>query len=135
MADRSSSPTSNHAAENDHGAANTPLPPDAMLAAVEGAMEDAMDAVPDALPDNMPPPPPPVKTRHVSLTFNGSGGQSVTFKLKDTMKFRKAMDHYSAKVQLPVDQLRFLFEGQRLGLDDTPATVSSSPSLSLGRSH
>jgi hypothetical protein len=61
------------------------------------------------------PPPKPVERRQISLTFNGPGGESVTFKLKETTKFRKAMDHYSAEVQRPVDQLRFFFEGQSLG--------------------
>jgi small ubiquitin-related modifier len=72
-------------------------------------------------------PPPPMKTRQVSLIFNGSGGESITFKLKETTKLRKAMDHYSAKFQRPVDQLRFLFEGHRLGGDETPVAVSSFP--------
>jgi hypothetical protein len=39
------------------------------------------------------PPPKPVERRQISLTFNGPGGESVTFKLKETTKFRKAMDH------------------------------------------
>jgi small ubiquitin-related modifier len=99
--------------------------PEIMEDAIEAAREDIRrehGMYEHAMP---PPPPPPVKTRQVSLIFNGSGGESITFKLKETTKLRKAMDHYSAKFQRPVDQLRFLFEGHRLGDDDTPLAVSS----------
>lgn len=141
MADGNSSPACDaYDADDDDGAANIPLPPPVMQATVEDAMEDdAMNTMSDAVPNALPPSPKPkpveVETRQVSLTFNGSAGESVMFKLKNTMKFRKAMDHYSAKVQRPVDQLRFLFEGQRLGTEDTPAAVSSFLlSFSLGSS-
>jgi hypothetical protein len=70
--------------------------------------------------------PPPVEPRQLEIHFNGSGGESVTFKLKNVTRLRKAMDAYSARVQRPVDQLRFLFEGSRLGAEDTPAAVSTS---------
>ncbi|GAB7327900.1 hypothetical protein MBLNU13_g11682t1 [Cladosporium sp. NU13] len=108
---------------NDNGAVNNPLPPDAILTAIQNAMEDAH---PEGMPDAPPPSPQPVEPRQVErrfveLVFNGSTGQSVTFKLKDTTKFGKAMDAYSARVQQPVNQLRFLFEGKRLGTEDTPA--------------
>ena len=111
MADGNSSPAS-----NTHGAVNDPPIPDAM---------------PGGLPHAMPPLPKQVEMRQLELTFNGSAGESVTFKIKNTMKLRKAMEAYSARVQLPVDQLRFLFEGQRLGNEDTPAAVSAylTPSL------
>jgi hypothetical protein len=113
MADGNSSPASNargvdHAA--DHGAVNnTPPAPDAMS---------------DAVPNQFPPLPQPVEMRQLALTFNGSAGESVTFKIKNTMKLRKAMEAYSARVQRPVDQLRFLFDGQRLRNEDTPIEVS-----------
>jgi small ubiquitin-related modifier len=140
-----------YAADNDNGADNlnnavrTPHPlsndtmavlknvvregyyPEIMEDAIEAAREDIRrehGMYEHAMPPP-PPPPPPVKTRQVSLIFNGSGGESITFKLKETTKLRKAMDHYSAKFQRPVDQLRFLFEGHRLGDDDTPLAVSS----------
>lgn len=83
---------------------------------------------PNAMPtdDAMPPPPPPAaEPRMVELHFNGNAGQGITFKLKNTMKLRKAMDAYSARTQQPVDQLRLLFEGARLGGEDTPESVSS----------
>ena len=124
---------------NGNGAANNPLSPDAILAAIQHAMDD--DAYPKGMPDAPPPSPQPVEPRQVErrfveLVFNGSTGQSVPFKLKDTTKFGKAMDAYSARVQQPVNQLRFLFEGKRLGTGDTPAAVRSlTPFLSLARSH
>ena len=115
---------------NGIGAVNNPLPPDAILAAIQEALEDAH---PEGMPDAPPPSPQPVEPRqveqrqaeprHVELVFNGSAGESVTFKLKTTTKLQKAMDAYSARVQQPVDQLRFFFDGQRLGAEDTPVAV------------
>jgi hypothetical protein len=133
-----------YAADNENGAENLnnalstpPPPPNNMMAVLKSViregypeiMDDAIEAAREDArrEDAMPPPPKPTETRQVELIFNGSGGESVTFKLKNTMKLRKAMEHYSAKVQRPVDQLRFLFEGQRLGSDDTPAAVSEFP--------
>ena len=74
-----------------NGAANIPLPPDAILAAIQEAMADA---APEGIPDAPPPSPSPMpfEIRQVELVFNGSAGQSVTFKLKNTTKLRKAMD-------------------------------------------
>ena len=111
-----------------NGAANIPLPPDAILAAIQEAMADA---APEGMPDAPPPSPSPMpfEIRQVELVFNGSAGQSVTFKLKNTTKLRKAMDAYSARFQQPVGQLRFFFDGQRLDAEDTPAAVSSFPFL------
>lgn len=122
----------NNAANNENGAVNIALP--------TGLVQHVHDQVPryimrgavaNAVPDAPPPSPQPepVEAPQVTLTFHGSAGESVTFKLRNTTKFGKAMDHYSARVQRPVDQLRFLFEGQRLGNDDTPAAVRSFPSL------
>ena len=92
MADGNSSPASNTNGA-DNGNNNTPPPTNAM---------------PAAMPDAMPPSPPPVEQQQIEINFNGSTGESVTFKLKNTTKLRKAMDAYSARVQRPVDQLRFL---------------------------
>lgn len=78
--------------------------------------------------DNMAPPQgaqlgPDDEPRRINLTFNGSNGESVAFKVKSTMKLGKAMDHYSARVQTDPQQLRFLFDGTRLQPDHTPAMV------------
>ena len=70
-------------------------------------------------------PPPQAAPLQVELQFNGNDNSSVTFKMKSTMKLKKAMEAYSARVQRPVDQLRFLFEGARLEEDDTPQKVCS----------
>jgi hypothetical protein len=104
MADGNSSPvTPNHAADPaEHGVDNKTPPPDTM------------------------PPPPPGEPRLLEIHFNGSGGESVTFKLKEVTRLRKAMDAYSARVQRPVKELRFIFDGTRLVGDDTPAAVSTS---------
>ena len=131
MADGNSSPNSNtHEANNLNGAMSTPPPPDGMPNNMQDTIQDTMpETMPDAVPNEAAPSPPPVETRLVELTFNSSSGESVTFKVKNTMKLRKAMDAYSARFQRPVDQLRFLFDGQRLGSEDTPAAVSSFPFL------
>lgn len=93
----------------------------------ENAADDGLNTTPP--PGDMPaddamlPPPQAVEPRLVELHFNGNQGEGVTFKLKNTTKLRKAMDAYSARVQRPVDQLRFLFEGARLSGEDTPESV------------
>lgn len=66
---------------------------------------------------------PPLAPTQVELKFKGNNNDEVTFKMKYAMKLKKAMEAYSARVQQPVDQLRFLFEGERLGEDDTPEQV------------
>jgi len=69
MADGNSSPASNtHGA--DHDAINNPL-------------------IPDAIPGAMPPSPKQVEMRQLELTFNGSAGESVTFKIKNTMNHER----------------------------------------------
>jgi hypothetical protein len=98
MADGNSSPASNaNGAEHSHGAVNTPPVP---------------DVIPDALPNDLPPSPQPVETRQLELHFNGSAGESVTFKIKNTMKLRKAMEAYSASYSMGRD---FKTTTRRLG--------------------
>lgn len=81
---------------------------------------------------NGTPPPPPTPTNaptapepqpeaaQLNLTFSDSTGNSVSFKMKRSMKLGKAMNAFSAKVQRDISQLRFLFEGERLRPEDTP---------------
>lgn len=69
MADGNSSPASNtHGA--DHDAINNPL-------------------IPEAIPGAMPPSPKQVEMRQLELTFDGSAGESVTFKIKNTMNHER----------------------------------------------
>lgn len=86
---------------------------------------------------NGTPPPPPTPTNaptapepqpeaaQLNLTFSDSTGNSVSFKMKRSMKLGKAMNAFSAKVQRDISQLRFLFEGERLRPEDTPDMVGT----------
>lgn len=59
------------------------------------------------------------------VRFRDQNGGEVIFHMKPTTKLEKAMNAYSAKVEREVTTLRFLFDGQRVLEDDTPASVCS----------
>ena len=63
---------------------------------------------------------------HITINFQNVAGDSMSFKLKTTTKFKKAMDAYSARTEIEPRTLRFLFEGDRLQNDSTPASVRFS---------
>ena len=65
---------------------------------------------------------------HLSLKVKSQEGNEVYFKVKKTTTFAKVMAAYCKKVGADMEQVRFLFDGQRLKPDQTPADVSSSTS-------
>ncbi|KAK4554647.1 hypothetical protein LTR86_008149 [Recurvomyces mirabilis] len=59
----------------------------------------------------------------MSLTFRDQTDFALTFKLKATTRLGKAMDQFSARAEKARDTLRFLFEGDRINADSTPADI------------
>ena len=66
---------------------------------------------------------------HLSLKVKSQDGNEVYFKVKKTTTFAKVMAAYCKKVGTEMEQVRFLFDGQRLKPDQTPADVSTQHSL------
>ncbi|KAK5119723.1 hypothetical protein LTR85_007299 [Meristemomyces frigidus] len=69
--------------------------------------------------NELPPVQPAIKPDTMSVTFRDQAGYEVQFRLKETTKLGKAMDHFSAKSERDRQTLRFLFEGQRVLPDST----------------
>jgi len=57
---------------------------------------------------------------HLSLKVKSQDGNEVYFKVKKTTSFSKVMNAYCKKVGADPEQVRFLFDGQRLRQDQTP---------------
>lgn len=60
------------------------------------------------------------KSEHLSLKVKSQDGNEVYFKVKRTTTFAKVMNAYCKKVGADQDQVRFLFDGQRLRPEQTP---------------
>jgi small ubiquitin-related modifier len=65
---------------------------------------------------------------HLSLKVKSPEGNEVYFKVKKTTTFAKVMSAYCKKVGAEPDNIRFLFDGQRLRPEQTPADVSTQRS-------
>jgi len=57
---------------------------------------------------------------HLSLKVKSQDGNEVYFKVKKTTSFAKVMNAYCKKVGADPEQVRFLFDGQRLRSEQTP---------------
>ena len=60
---------------------------------------------------------------HLSLKVKSQDGNEVFFKVKKTTTFSKVMTAYCKKVGADMDSVRFLFDGQRLRAEQTPADL------------
>ena len=59
-------------------------------------------------------------TEHIKLRVTSQDNQEIQFRVKKLTKMGKLKKSYSEKVGIPVESLRFLFDGQRINDDDTP---------------
>ncbi|KAG9039857.1 hypothetical protein FS837_000904, partial [Tulasnella sp. UAMH 9824] len=59
----------------------------------------------------------------VSIKVVASAGEEVFFKIKRSIKLTKLRDAYANKVGKDMNSIRFLYDGQRIQEDDTPATL------------
>lgn len=60
------------------------------------------------------------KGEFITLKVVGQDSSEVHFKVKMTTSMRKLKKHYSERQGIPVNSLRFLFDGKRINDDDTP---------------
>lgn len=65
----------------------------------------------------------PAASEHLNLKVKSQDGNEVYFKVKRTTQFSKVMMAYCKKVGQDVESVRFLFDGQRLRPDQTPADL------------
>jgi len=57
---------------------------------------------------------------HINLKVKGQDGNIVHFKIKRKTQLKKLMEAYCARQSLQMEQIRFLFDGQRLREQQTP---------------
>ena len=60
----------------------------------------------------------------IQLKVKNAEGKEVIFKLKSNTQLRKLMDAYCQREGLPAEGVRFLYDGDRLSRDQTPAELS-----------
>ncbi|KAB5589452.1 Small ubiquitin-related modifier [Ceratobasidium theobromae] len=59
----------------------------------------------------------------ISVKVKSSTGEEVFFKIKRNTKLKKLQGAYAAKVGKDVATLRFLYDGNRINDEDTPASL------------
>lgn len=62
-------------------------------------------------------------SEHLNLKVKAQDGNEVYFKVKKTTQFSKVMSAYCKRVGADLESVRFLFDGQRLRPDQTPADL------------
>ncbi|OMH81236.1 Peptidyl-prolyl cis-trans isomerase FPR2, partial [Zancudomyces culisetae] len=61
------------------------------------------------------------ETEHINLKVVGADNQDVFFKIKKTTRLEKLMQAYCDRTGRSMNSVRFLFDGQRLAPNNTPA--------------
>ncbi|GMI27573.1 hypothetical protein TeGR_g1229 [Tetraparma gracilis] len=67
----------------------------------------------------------PVKAEEpkMNITVKDSSGKEIHYSVKATTKMSKIMKNYVSAQGLDVSSVRFLFDGERVGADDTPTSL------------
>ncbi|KAF8576734.1 ubiquitin-like protein [Ramaria rubella] len=60
----------------------------------------------------------------INIKVVSSTGEEVFFKIKRSTKLTKLQGAYASKVGKDVANIRFLYDGDRIGEDDTPGTLN-----------
>ncbi|GAB5355492.1 hypothetical protein AAMO2058_000210200 [Amorphochlora amoebiformis] len=63
------------------------------------------------------------KPEHLNLKVKSQDGNEVFFKVKKTTSFKRLMEAYCQKVGASSDAVRFLFDGDRISPEKTPADL------------
>ena len=69
---------------------------------------------------------------YIKLKVIGQDGSEIHFKVKMTTHLKKLKESYCQRQGVPMNSLRFLFEGQRIADNHTPKEVSIISSLIQG---
>lgn len=64
-----------------------------------------------------------VKSETISVVVRDQTGAEVHFKVKEHTRFNKVFDAYCKKKSMPANSVRFMFDGNRIQPDNTPAEV------------
>ncbi len=62
-------------------------------------------------------------TDHISVKVVGQDGNVIFFKIKKSTPLRKLISAYCSKIGIKEDQMRFLFDGERIKGDSTAAEL------------
>ncbi|GAX73746.1 hypothetical protein CEUSTIGMA_g12692.t1 [Chlamydomonas eustigma] len=68
--------------------------------------------------------PAPAET--INIIVRDQSGGEVHFKVKPHTKFTKVFDAYCSKKAIVKDSIKFLFDGQRIGSDQSPRELDMS---------
>ncbi|CAH3130928.1 unnamed protein product, partial [Pocillopora meandrina] len=60
------------------------------------------------------------ESEHINLKVMGQDNTEVHFKIKKTTQLKKLKQAYCDRQGVPLNSLRFLFDGQRINDDQTP---------------
>ncbi|XP_065183449.1 small ubiquitin-related modifier 1-like [Sycon ciliatum] len=60
------------------------------------------------------------ENEHINLKVMGQDSSEVHFKIKRTTPLRKLKQAYCERQGVPVNSLRFMFDGNRIGDDQSP---------------
>ncbi len=75
------------------------------------------------------PQPKPEGGEQLNIKVKDADGNEVFFKVKRTTKLSKLKKAYAERMGKPENSVRFIFDGQRIGDNDTAETVSRSAIL------
>mmetsp|Transcript_1100 Transcript_1100/g.1531 ORF Transcript_1100/g.1531 Transcript_1100/m.1531 type:complete len:93 (-) Transcript_1100:208-486(-) len=65
----------------------------------------------------------PENPEHLNLKVKSQDGNEVFFKVKKTTTFKRVMEAYCGKVGADMGAVRFLFDGNRISPEQTPADL------------
>ncbi|KAF8880374.1 small ubiquitin-like modifier [Mucidula mucida] len=82
----------------------------------EQQQQSQQDVKPDTEADKDPNAP-------ISVKVVASSGEEVFFKIKRSTKLQKLQGAYANKIGKDVASIRFLYDGERINDDDTPASL------------
>ncbi|EDP44099.1 hypothetical protein MGL_1496 [Malassezia globosa CBS 7966] len=71
-------------------------------------------------------PKPEVSPEQLNIKVKDAEGNEVFFKVKRTTKLAKLKRAYAERMGKPENSVRFIFDGQRVGDDDTAESVRTS---------
>jgi small ubiquitin-related modifier len=63
------------------------------------------------------------RPQHLNLKVKAQDGTEVYFKVKKTTKLKKLMNAYCNRVGKDIGSIRFLFDGERIEPESTPAEM------------
>ncbi|CAD8070324.1 unnamed protein product [Paramecium sonneborni] len=63
------------------------------------------------------------QAEYLNLKVKSQDGEEVFFKIKKQTQFKKLMDAYCSRQNLQIQNVRFLFDGERILETQTPADI------------